>query len=560
MASPPASSPPPETLAAALAALDGQEPAVPADSAGIDAATIAASEQVAGIAFTDSEREMMVRNLEQKLARYRRRQGAEFPNSLEPAHTFDPWLGQRAPQGPYQTTPADPGLAAAAGPLPQKDQDIAYAPAWQLSHWVQQRSLSSERLTRIYLERIRRLDPKVLACITVTEERALREARQADAELAAGNSRGPLHGLPYGAKDLFDSAAIRTTWGAEPYADQMPEHDAVVLQRLRDAGAVLLAKTSLGALAYGDMWLDKRTNNPWNLEQGSSGSSAGSAAGTAAGFFAFALGTETYGSIVSPSSRCGVTGLRPTFGRVPRGGAMALCWSMDKIGVIARSVRDTRLVLDVIAGQDAGDASTQDMPLQDFSQRPFDSIRLGYHPDWFSGRGASDADRNALEALQSLGVQLVEVDLPQGPHDALMTILEVEAATAFEEMTRSNEDDLLQWQAPQAWPNSFRAAWMIPAIEFLQADRYRRTLCRALNDSLHGVDALFSPSFAASLLLMTNYSGHPCLCLRTGFRDNGTPRNSVLWGQLAGEGSLFRLGEALEAALGVASLRPELEQ
>lgn len=522
----------------------------------IDPEQIAAAEAILGIAFTESERKMMAPGLEGKVSRYdRRRAGESIENADAPMTIFDPWMGAGAPEGSYQALHQldDPGA------LPEADDDIAFAPAWQLAGWIRARKLSSERLTRIYLARIATHDEKTLACITVMGEAAIAEAKKRDAELAEGNWRGPLHGLPYGAKDLFDTNGVRTTWGAEPWADQVPASDATVVTKLREAGAVLLAKTSLGALAYGDRWLDKRTHNPWALRQGSSGSSAGSAAGTAAGYFAFSLGTETYGSIVSPSMRCGTTGLRPTFGRVSRAGGMALCWTLDKVGPITRSVRDTRLVLDAIAGADPRDPSTQDMPLLAMDERPFDQIKVGYRADWFDGRGAQDGDRAALAALRELGVEMVEIEVPEGPHDCLMTILEVEAATAFEEMTRSNADDQLQWQAPQAWPNSFRSAWMVPAIELLQADRYRRKMAARFAEMMSGVDAVFGPSFAGGMLMLTNFTGHPCLVLRSGFDQRGRPHGSTLWAPLAGEGILFRLGEALEAKLEVASLRPSIE-
>ena len=521
----------------------------------IDPEQIAAAEAILGIAFTASEREMMAPGLEGKVARYdRRRERSTLGNEDAPLTSFDPWLGAGAPTGSYQPLMQ----LGEAGPLPDADEDIAFAPAWQLAGWIRSGKLTSERLTQIYLDRIAAHDGKTLACITVLKDSALAESRARDAELAAGNWRGPLHGLPYGAKDLFATDGVRTTWGAEPWADQVPDDDATVVRKLRDAGAVLLAKTSLGALAYGDRWLDKRTNNPWNLEQGSSGSSAGSASGTAAGYFAFSLGTETYGSIVSPSMRCGTTGLRPTFGRVSRGGAMALCWTLDKVGPITRSVRDTRLVLDAIAGADAADPSTQDMPLADWQDVPFEKIRVGYRPEWFEGRRVQAGDRAALAALQELRVEMVEIELPEGPHDCLMTILEVEAAAAFEDMTRSNADDQLQWQAPQAWPNSFRSAWMVPAIELIQADRYRRKMAGAFAGALSEVDAVFGPSFAGGMLMLTNFTGHPCLVFRTGLDQRGQPHGSTLWAPLAEEGVLFRLGEALEEKLGVASLRPPL--
>lgn len=525
-------------------------------------ADVARAEGFLGITFSATEREQMLGDLGRRVGRFERRRRAELPNALAPAEVFDPYLGRPAP--PVVRRLEAP--ATAARPLPADPADIAFAPAYELSRWIRSGELSSLQLTEIYLERIERLDPQLHACITVTAELARAQARRADAELAAGRWRGPLHGLPYGAKDLFDTAGIATTWGAEPYRERVPEGTAIVVERLEQAGAVLIAKTSLGALAYGDLWFDQRTRNPWNLEQGSSGSSAGSASGVAAGLFAFALGTETYGSIVSPSMRCGTTGLRPTFGRVPRSGAMALCWSLDKVGPICRSVQDTAWVLAAIEGAHAGDSMSRDLPLTWDGQRPLEELTVGYSPDWFEGFGSSageDAQANAngdlacLEALREMGVKLVEVQLPDLPLDPLLTLLEVEAASAFEELTRSNRDDLLTWQDDAAWPNTFRSAWTIPAPEFLQAQRLRRRVCEAYAAATADVDLLISPSFAANLLLITNFTGHPCLCLRSAVQ-NGAPSGTTLWGQLAGEGDLLRVGTALEARLGVARLRPDL--
>ena len=528
-----------------------QDPELPAPVA----ADIEAAERIAGIPFTAEERDLMVRSLARSRARFAGRP-RDLENGLAPATSFDPWLGAGPPPGAYAAAPA-PGAAAAGTAVPS-DADLAFAPAWELSRLVHGGVVSSEKLVQLSLERIAALDDRLLACISVPAEAALAAARRADAELAAGKSRGPLHGLPYGAKDLFDTAGLATTFGAAPYRDRVPEHDAAVVERLAAAGAVLVAKTSLGALAMGDVWFGGRTRNPWNPEQGSSGSSAGSASGVAAGLFPFALGTETYGSIVSPSVRCGVTGLRPTFGRVPRDGAMALCWSLDKVGPLTRSVRDTRLVLDAIAGPSPGDPATQAMPLEVPQDRP---LRVGVREEWFQGPRADPSARVALEALQQAeNVEVVEVELPEGPAGALMTILNVEAAAAFEELTRSGRDDELTRQDAGAWPNSFRSAWMVPAVELVQADRLRRRLSAAFEASLAAaeVDALLSPPFAGGLLLTTNFSGHPCLALRAGVAE-GRPRSVVLWGRLAGEGALFRLGEQLEQALGVAGLRPELD-
>ncbi|MCH8260222.1 MAG: amidase, partial [Planctomycetes bacterium] len=341
-----------------------------------------------------------------------------------------------------------------------------------------------------------------------------------------------------------------------PYKDRVPDDDAVVVKRLDKAGAVLVAKTTLGALAYGDIWFDGRTNNPWNLEKGSSGSSAGSAAGTAAGLFGFSLGTETLGSIVSPCMRCGATGLRPTFGRVARTGAMALCWSLDKIGAIGRTVEDCALVLDAIRGADPGDPSSIDMPYEFDATRSITGMRVGYSPKWFEGDRVNELDRAALDVARRLGIELVEIDLPDWPYGSLMTILSVEAAAAFEELTLSNRDDELVWQDARAWPNSFRQTRFTPAIEFVQAQRFRRQVMEMMDEKFADIDAMIGPTYAASLLLITNNTGHPSLTIRCGFNDNGSPHGITLLGRLFDEGTLCSLGMAMEKQLGVWDKRP----
>ncbi len=441
--------------------------------------------------------------------------------------------------------------------LPSDDEDIAFAPVTDLSRWIERGELSSERLTKIYLKRLKKYGPKLECVITLTEELALSQARRADEEIRSGKYRGPLHGIPWGAKDLFDTKGIATTWGAMPYKDRVAEDDAVVVRKLEEAGAVLVAKTTLGALAYGDIWFGGKTRNPWDLDQGSSGSSAGSASGTAAGLFGFSLGTETLGSIVSPTMRCGVTGLRPTFGRVARTGAMALCWSLDKVGAICRGVEDCVLVLDAIRGSDAGDASSVDEPLAFDAGAPLDELRVGIVPAWFDGRGANDIDRAALKALRKTGVQIVEIEMPEMNPGPMRTILNVEAAAAFEELTLSGRDDELVWQEPRAWPTSFRKAWFTPAIELVQAERIRRQICVQMAGVFDGLDAMFGPSFAGGMLLITNNTGHPSVTLKAGITERGRPHGVTLWGGLFDEGVICRVGMALEAELGVRDMRPQ---
>lgn len=540
---------------------DGLEESKPAPS--ITAATFAEAEKLANIEFTEAERKMLAESIGEQLERSKERLNHPFhPNTLAPALRFDPRLpGMKFNMGSASFHRSEND----SGPLPSNDEDIAFAPVTKLSRWIEKRQLTSVRLTDIYLERLKRFDPQLKCVITLCEERARRQAAQADKEIAAGKYRGPLHGIPWGAKDLLDTAGIATTWGAEPYVDRVPTDDAHVVKMLDEAGAVLVAKLSLGALAYNDIWFGGRTNNPWNLKQGSSGSSAGSAAATAAGLVGFAIGTETYGSITSPCMRCGTTGLRPTFGRVSRAGAMALCWSLDKIGPMCRTVEDCMLALAAINGGDStlSDPSFIEAPLHFNASQPLKPLRIGFSPSWFEEAPANDLDRSALEALKKTGVQLVEIDLPDWPYESLLQILMCEAAAAFEELTRTNRDDELKWQAAVAWPNSFRKTWFIPGIEVVQADRFRRQCMQMMAERFEKVDALIAPSFAASLCLITNNTGHPSLTVRCGFRKARedapeTPYGITLIGRLFDEGTLARIGMALENELKVCERRPPL--
>lgn len=552
---------------------------------GVVAETIREAQKLIGIEFTAEEREGIARGFGRAVRGYERRRERSLENGLGPAMVFDAreaagevrtdgagggpeesrreneshlpkWLRPPpdggSPEAVTFVRSADSGAA-----LPASDEDIAFATVTQLSRWIESGAITSERLTKIYLKRLKKYGPRLECVITLTEELALAQARRADEEIRAGKYRGPLHGIPWGAKDLFDTKGIATTWGAMPFKDRVAEDDAVVVKKLEEAGAVLVAKTTLGALAYGDIWFGGKTRNPWDLDQGSSGSSAGSASGTAAGLFGFSLGTETLGSIVSPTMRCGVTGLRPTFGRVARTGAMALCWSLDKVGAICRGVEDCVLVLDAIRGADAGDASSVDEPLAFDAGAPLDEIRVGIVPAWFERRGANDIDRAALAALRKTGVQVVEIEMPEINPSPMLTILNVEAAAAFEELTLSGRDDELVWQEPRAWPTSFRKAWFTPAIELVQAERIRRQICVQMAGVFEGIDAMFGPSFAGGMLLITNNTGHPSVTLKAGMTERGRPHGVTLWGGLFDEGAMCRVGMALEAELGVRDHRPQ---
>ena len=464
------------------------------------------------------------------------------------------------------------------GPLPQKDEDLAFAPVTKLSRWVEQKKLSSQRLTEIYLKRIGQFDPKLRCVITLTQELALQQARKADAEIAAGKYRGPLHGIPWGGKDLLDTAGIRTTYGAEPYRDRVPKDDAAVVKRLNAAGAVLIAKLSLGALALNDIWFGGQTMNPWLLEEGASGSSAGPGAATAAGLVGFAIGSETGGSIVAPSMRCGVTGLRPTYGRVPRTGAMTLCWSLDKLGPMARSVEDTLLVLEAITGPDAGDVSSVPSMLDFDASQSVRGLRVGYFPRWMKEVPATDVDRAALETVKKVGMVPVEVSLPDWPYQSLDLILFAEGAAAFEQPTLSGGLNQLHEQTYDAWPNIFRQSRFLSAVDLVQADRLRRKVCEEMARVFEQVDLLLVPSLRDDILTITNHTGHPSLTMRAGFVEvaearsdwapdpsrplpkfsppRRVPHGVTLIGRLFDEGTVGSAGIALEHAFGVADERP----
>jgi Asp-tRNA(Asn)/Glu-tRNA(Gln) amidotransferase A subunit family amidase len=465
------------------------------------------------------------------------------------------------------------------GPLPASDEDIAYAPVTKLSRWVEQRKLTSTRLTQIYLKRLQQFDPKLRCVITLTTDHAMAQAKQADAEIAAGKYRGPLHGIPWGGKDLLDTAGIPTTYGAEPYRNRVPKEDAVVVKRLNDAGAVLVAKLSLGALALNDIWFGGQTMNPWLLEEGSSGSSAGPGAATGAGLVGFSIGSETGGSIVSPSMRCGVTGLRPTYGRVPRSGAMTLCWSLDKLGPMTRSVEDTLLVLHAISGPDAGDLASVPSHLDFDANASVKGLSVGYFPRWMQDAQATEVDRAALKAVEQAGMKLVEVSIPDWPYDSLNLILFAEGAAAFEDLTLSGGLNQLQAQVPDAWPNIFRQARFLSAVDFVQADRFRRKVAEEMARVFSHVDLLLVPSLRDEMLVITNFTGHPSLTLRAGFVEvsktrsdwapapqhpltklsppRRVPHGVTLIGRLFDEGMLGSAGSALERIFGVREQRPE---
>ncbi len=463
--------------------------------------------------------------------------------------------------------------------IPSSDEDIAFASIAGQARWIMTRRLTSEGLTKIYLDRLKKYQPVLNCVITLTEEHALEQARKADAEIAAGKYRGPLHGIPWGAKDLLDTAGIATTWGAEPFRNRVPVEDATVTKRLNEAGAVLVAKLSLGALALNDIWFGGQTKNPWNLDEGASGSSAGPGAAVAAGLVGFAIGSETQGSIVSPSMRCGVTGLRPTFGRVPRTGAMTLSWSCDKLGPMARYVEDAMTVLQAIGGPDGKDVACVPEGATMSAGKIVQGLRVGYIKKWMNESPATDVDRAALETVKKLGMVPVEVSLPDWPYDSLNIILFAESAAAFEEITLDHRVNELKMQVPDAWPNTFRQSRFLSAVDYVQADRLRRKVAVEFARVMSEVDVLMVPSLRDEFLVITNFTGHPSLTLRAGFVEVGeersdwapdpkrplkkfspprrVPHGVTLVGRLFDEGTLVQAGMALEDAFGVAGERPK---
>jgi Asp-tRNA(Asn)/Glu-tRNA(Gln) amidotransferase A subunit family amidase len=551
----------------------------PAVGPEVSPATFAEAEKVVQVEMNPADRAMVASSWRGNMAAlYERRTGprkAMIEDAVAPYSHWDPILPgmNRGPERERFLRSSNE-----AGALPARDEDIAFAPVWKLSRWIETRKITSERLTKIYLERLERFNGKLRCVITLTSELAMAQAKKADAEIAAGKYRGPLHGIPWGAKDLLDTAGIPTTYGAEPFRDRVPMKDAAVVKRLHDAGAVLVAKLSLGALALNDIWFGGQTMNPWLLEEGSSGSSAGPGAATAAGLVGFAIGSETGGSIVGPSMRCGLTGLRPTYGRVARTGAMTLCWSLDKLGPMTRSVEDAMLVLQAISGPDAGDASSVPTRLDFDAAASVKGLRVGYFPAWMKENPATEVDRAALETVKKVGMIPVEVSIPDWPYDSLNLILFAEGAAAFEEITLNHAVDQLKVQTYDAWPNIFRQSRFLSAVDFVQADRLRRKVANEMARVFSQVDLLLVPSLRDEMLTITNFTGHPSLTMRAGFVEvteartdwapdpsrplpkfsppRRVPHGVTLIGRLFEEGTVAQAGLALEKAFGVVGERP----
>ena len=552
---------------------------LPAVGPEVSPTTFTEAEKLAQVTMTAAEREMAAKSWRTSMAAMLERRTGPRKVALEdgavPATQWNPVLpGMKV--GPARDRFVR--SKATVEPLPKNDDDIAFSPVSKLSRWIETRALTSERLTRIYLERIKRFDPKLRCIITLTADHALAQAKKADQEIAAGNYRGPLHGIPYGVKDLLDTAGIATTWGAEPFKNRVPAKDSAVVARLNAAGAVLIAKLSLGALALNDIWFGGQTMNPWLLEEGASGSSAGPGAATAAGLVAFSIGSETGGSIISPAMRCGVTGLRPTFGRVPRTGAMTLCWSLDKLGPMTRTVEDAMLVLKAITGPDKGDVGSVPCKLDFEAGASVKGLKIGYVPAWMKEDPATDVDRAALEAARKLGMIPTPISLPDWPYQSLNVILFAEGAAAFEDIMLDGRANQLKVQVPDAWPNLFRESRFLSAVDFVQADRLRRKVALEMARVFAEVDLLLVPSLRDEMLTISNNTGHPSLTLRTGSVEvaearsdwapdpanplpkfsplRKVPHGVTLIGRLFDEGTIARAGMALEKLAGVTGERP----
>ncbi len=501
---------------------------------------VAHAAKLIGLSFSEAEYDSMLDELHQNLNYYQQLREIPLANWIPPVLYFHPLPLDFEPEKEQK-----PIRWSKVGKVkvPENLEELAFYSISELAELLRSRKITSVALTRLYLERLKRYDPQLHCVITLTESLALEQARKADAEIAAGKYRGLLHGIPYGAKDLLAVKGYQTTWGSVPFKDQYLDHTATVIKKLEEAGAVLLAKLSLGELAWGDVWFGGMTRNPWNLEQGSSGSSAGSAAATAAGLVAFAIGSETWGSIVSPSTRCGTTGLRPTYGRVSRTGAMALSWSMDKIGPICRTVEDCAIVFDAIRGSDGIDQTVNDVPFNYQPNIDVKKLRIGFLQKAFEEDTVNyTTNQLTLNTLRESGWSLIPIDLPELPVYSMSIILSAEAAAAFDELTRSGQDSLLVRQIKDAWPNVFRASRFIPAVEYIQANRVRYQLIEQMNNVMKQVDVYVAPSFGTNLLL-TNLTGHPCVVLPNGFNEQGSPSSICFIGQLYGEATLLAVAK-----------------
>ncbi len=496
--------------------------------------------------FTENEADSMMRNLNNFLQVYKGMHKTLPTNDIPYPFAFNP-----VPNGmkfPRVAQTVNMPIRADMQ-LPKNMNDLAFYSIPELAGLIRAKKISSVELTKFFIARLEKWGDTLECVVTLTIDTAMAQARKADEEIKAGKYRGLLHGIPYGLKDLFAVKGYKTTWGSTPYKDQVIDQDAYVYKKLREAGAVLCAKLSMGALAQNNKWFGGETKNPWDLNQGSSGSSAGSAAATAAGLLPFTIGTETLGSIVSPSTRCGTTGLRPTFGTISRSGAMVLCWSLDKVGPICRSAEDAAIVFNYIKGTDGLDASAVDKTFNYDGKTDFKKLRIGYAENYFKRLDTSAKEWKVLEIYRSLGADLKAVNFPDSsvyPVNYISLILNAESSAAFDELTRTNRDDLVERQDRGFWPNTFRSGRMIPAVEYINANRYRAELCKTVNEFMRDFDVIISPSFGGRQLAITNLTGHPVVCMPMGFNNNGSPLSITLIGNLYDEGTILAAAKAYQ--------------
>ena len=517
---------------------------------------ISSAEKIIGLEFTDSERDSMQDALNDQLGNYESIRKIHLDNSIPPAILFNPIpVGFKFEQKQRPLKFGDYSYVK----MPSKIEDLTFYSIGELAQLIKTKKISSTQLTQFYLERLKKYGPKLHSVITLTEERALTQAKKADEEIAKGKYRGMLHGIPFGVKDLLASNGYNTTWGATPYKDQLINEDATVIKKLEEAGAVLCAKLSMGELAMDDVWFGGMTRNPWDTTKGSSGSSAGSAASVSAGLLPFAIGTETWGSIVSPATVCGVTGLRPTYGRVSRTGAMALSWTMDKIGTICRNAEDLAIVFNAIYGKDGIDPTLYDAPFNYQTKIDLKKLKIGYLKNDFAKKYSfHQNDSLVLKKLEELGANLIPIELPDIATNDLAIILTAEAGAAFDELTRTNKDDLLARQFKGAWPNIFRASRFIPAVEYINANRIRYMLIQEMQKLMEKVDVYIAPSWEGNNLLLTNLTGNPCVVVPTGFTNKGTLTSITFIGRLFDEGRVIAVAKAFQDATDYHKKHPQL--
>jgi Asp-tRNA(Asn)/Glu-tRNA(Gln) amidotransferase A subunit family amidase len=544
-------------LSRSASAQSGQQPEADAK---ISQQALHCAEDLIGIPLTDAQEKMALPGVNRNLTGYEALRKLEVPLDTEPAISFHPLRPRATTRQSASTVSKNSRAERIALPEFQSTDELAFMNVTQLARLVRAKKVSPVELTRLYLARLKRYGPKLNCVINLTEELALKQAGEAESEIVHGKYRGPLHGIPWGAKDLFATRGIPTTWGAEPYRGQIIDYDAAVVEKLRDAGAVLVAKLSMGALAQGGLWFGGMTKNPWKIEESSSGSSAGPASATAAGLVGFSVGTETLGSIISPSSRCGVVGLRPTYGRISRYGAMGLSWTMDKIGPLCRTVEDCALVLQALHGPDGRDITVVDVPFRWPHAVSVSQMRIGFLKGEFE-TGAEERKKlysEALDALRSAGARLEPIELPQFPTGSLRIILSAEAAAAFDDLTRNGGVNQLSGQSSGDWPNAFRTARFIPAVEYLRAQRARSILMRQMQMLMAKWDAFVSPAPGSASLLLTNLTGHPAVSLPCGF-VNGSPQAIMFTGNLYEESAPLAVAHAFEQATKWHTMRPKMD-